>query len=195
MAHDVSGIILAGGLNSRFGGIIKANIVIEGETIISRILSVLRQHCSEIIVATNYPDEFRDLVNVKMVHDIIPGAGPLGGIHAGIKSSEYDTVFAIAGDMPFPDSKIIGDQINTFTASGHDILTAKVGNRIETLHSVFSRRILNDLERFLSVQGRRSVRDFLNESDTEYFEIPDTEKNRRSFTNINFPDDAGKLIS
>lgn len=195
MANDVTGIILAGGRNSRFGGIVKANIVVEGEKIISRIIKELRKHCSGIIVATNYPEEFSDLVNVRMVQDIIPGAGPLGGIHAAIKSSESEIVFVIAGDMPFPDGTLIGEQISTFTTSGHDILTAKIGDRIETLHSVFSSRIIDDLGRYLSEEGRRSVRDFLEESDTAYFEIPDTSGNRRIFTNINFPDDAGKIIN
>ena len=38
MAGKISGVILAGGAGSRFNGMMKPKIVIDGETIISRII-------------------------------------------------------------------------------------------------------------------------------------------------------------
>jgi hypothetical protein len=38
MIHNISGVILAGGASKRFNGLIKAKIVIDGRTIISRII-------------------------------------------------------------------------------------------------------------------------------------------------------------
>ncbi|MCU0457289.1 MAG: molybdenum cofactor guanylyltransferase [Bacteroidales bacterium] len=190
MAPVTTGVILAGGKNIRFGGITKANVVIEGETIISRILRVFRGLFDEIIIVTNNPEEFRSIRNVRLVEDIIRGAGPLGGIHAALKSSKSEAIFVIAGDMPFPDRRIIEDQMGRFSAANHDILTVKIGNLVEPLHSVFSKKIFDDLETFLEQQGRRTVRDFLEESDTAYFDIPDTEEARKAFRNINFPDEV-----
>ena len=48
MANKISGAILAGGSNKRFGGITKSNIVIDGETIISRIISTISDLFDEI---------------------------------------------------------------------------------------------------------------------------------------------------
>jgi molybdopterin-guanine dinucleotide biosynthesis protein A len=195
MTPVTTGVILAGGKNRRFGGLTKANLVVEGETIVSRILRVFRGLFDDIIIVTNNPEEFRYISNVRLVEDIIVGAGPLGGIHAALKSSDSAAIFVIAGDMPFPNKKFIREQIRVFSAADHDILTARVGDLIEPLHSVFSNKILADLETFLSERGRRTARDFLSESDTAYFDIPDTKEARKAFININFPDDLeGKIF-
>ncbi|NMC39101.1 MAG: molybdenum cofactor guanylyltransferase, partial [Bacteroidales bacterium] len=144
---------------------------------------------------TNNPEEFGHIRKVKLVKDIIKGAGPLGGIHAALKTSGGDAIFVIAGDMPFPDSRIIREQTGLFTAASHDILTVRVGNLIEPLHTVFSKGILADLEKYLSKLGQRSVRDFLKESGAVYFDLPDNPEVRRAFININYPDEVGKLSS
>jgi molybdopterin-guanine dinucleotide biosynthesis protein A len=56
MGNRISGVILAGGSNKRFGGITKANVVIDGETIISRIISTISDLFDEIIIVTNKPE-------------------------------------------------------------------------------------------------------------------------------------------
>jgi molybdopterin-guanine dinucleotide biosynthesis protein A len=53
MVHNISGVILAGGSNKRFTGMTKANIVIGGKTIISRIMEIIRDIFDEIIIVTN----------------------------------------------------------------------------------------------------------------------------------------------
>lgn len=52
MYNNISGVILAGGTNKRFGGITKANIVIYGETIASRISETLSEIFGDIIIVT-----------------------------------------------------------------------------------------------------------------------------------------------
>lgn len=194
MAPVTTGVILAGGKNSRFGGISKANVIVEGETIISRIIKVFSGLFSEIIIVTNNPEEFGHIRKVKLVKDIIKGAGPLGGIHAALKSSDGEAIFVIAGDMPFPDRKLIQEQIRMFSEGNHHILTAKIGNLEEPLHSVFSKKILENLETFLAEKGKRTVRDFQKESGAAYFDLPDNPEVRRAFININYPDEVGKVI-
>ena len=101
MPNNISGVILAGGANKRFGGITKAKVVIDGLTIISRIIFVIEDLFSEIIIVTNRSEEFRDLISFKIVEDQYLNAGPLGGIHSALKSSSEDAIFVFAGDMPF----------------------------------------------------------------------------------------------
>ena len=86
MTNRISGVILAGGSNKRFGGITKANVVIDGETIISRIISTISNLFDEIIIVTNKPKEFQEFIQYKIVEDQYLKAGPLGGIHAALKA-------------------------------------------------------------------------------------------------------------
>ena len=62
MGNKISGVILAGGSNKRFGGITKANVVIGGECIISRIISTISGLFDEIIIVTNKPEEFSEFI-------------------------------------------------------------------------------------------------------------------------------------
>ena len=193
MANSISGVILAGGTNKRFGGITKANVVIGGETIISRMISTISNLFSEIIIVTNNPEEFRDFIQYKIVQDQYLKAGPLGGIHAALKASSEDAIFVFAGDMPFLDKEIITDQINEFNKREHDVLIPEVDQFIEPLHAIYRKSVLNDLERFLSAGKSRAVRDFLREVNVGYLNMHKTEKTEKAFANINSPSDLDKI--
>ena len=193
MANRISGVILAGGSNKRFSGITKANVVIDGETIISRIISTISDFFDEIIIVTNKPEEFQEFIQYKIVEDQYLKAGPLGGIHAALKTSSKDAIFVFAGDMPFLNKEIITNQINEFNNTEHDILIPEVDQFIEPLHAIYRKSVLNDLERFLSAGKSRAVRDFLREVNVGYFQVPKTRKTELAFANINSPSDLDKI--
>ena len=193
MKNRISGVILAGGTNKRFGGKTKANVVIGGKTIISRMISTISDLFDEIIIVTNNPIEFKDLTQYKIVQDLFLKAGPLGGIHAALNASSEDAIFVFAGDMPFLDKEIISDQINEFNKREYDVFIPKVDQFIEPLHAIYRKTVLNDLEIFLSTGKSKAVRDFLSEENVGYLQIPNTEKTELAFSNINSPSDLGKI--
>lgn len=193
MESSITGVILAGGTNKRFAGKTKANVVIEGITIMSRIISAIDVFFLELIIVTNNPEEFMEFSQCKIIKDIYLKAGPLAGIHAAMKSSSKDAVFVFAGDMPFPDKKIIAGQIYEFNKGKCDVLIPKIGQYIEPLHAIYRKSLLNDLETFISEKKNRAVRDFLAEIHVDYMHIPDTEQNKRAFTNINSPSDLDNI--
>ena len=194
MECGISGVILAGGANKRFGGITKSNIIINGESIISRIIGNINDFFEEIIIVTNTPSEFPEFVNCKIAVDQYLKAGPLGGIHAALKSSKQDAIFVFAGDMPFLKKEIIAEQINQFRLMEYDILIPKIGRFIEPLHSIYRISVLSDLERFITREKKRSVRDFISEMNVGYMQIQESEENKRAFTNINYPSDIAQII-
>jgi molybdenum cofactor guanylyltransferase len=193
MDSSITGVILAGGANKRFAGKTKANVVIEGITIMSRIISAIDVFFPELIIVTNNPEEFMEFSQCKIIKDIYLKAGPLGGIHASMKSSSKNAVFIFAGDMPFPDKKIIAGQIHEFNKGNCDVLIPKIGQFIEPLHAIYRKSLMNDIERFLSEQKNRAVRDFLSEVNVNYLQIPETDQNKRAFTNINSPYDLDNI--
>ena len=73
MAHSCSGVILAGGLNSRMGGRNKAFLEIGGETILARILQTYGAFFDDILVVTRRPDLYPDTFEgrpVRVVTDV-----------------------------------------------------------------------------------------------------------------------------
>ena len=194
MGCRISGVILAGGASKRFGGITKSNIVIGGERIISRIINSINGIFDEIIIVTNNPSEFREFTTCRIVGDQYLKAGPLGGIHAALKSSANDAIFVFAGDMPFLSKEIIAEQINRFSLKEYDILIPLIGGFIEPLHSIYRLTVLGDLERFLTGGKNRSVRDFIKNLNVGYLKIEDSEENKRAFTNINSQSDISGSV-
>jgi molybdopterin-guanine dinucleotide biosynthesis protein A len=187
--RNISGVILAGGANKRFHGKVKAKAVIGGKTIISRIIDTVSEVFSEIIIITNTPEEFIEFSNYKLAADQFLNAGPLGGIHAALKSSSNEAIFVFAGDMPLLDKNLIIRQIDFYNNSKCDILVPAIQNYSEPLHAIYNISILNRLEEYLSGSNDYAVREFFRRVDVNYLKLEDSEKIKRAFTNINSPSD------
>jgi len=96
----MSAVVLAGG-DSRRMGTDKAFLKMPGgETIIETILSKLARLSEEMILVTNRPQRYEPL-GVKVVADIYPGKGSLGGVYTGLCAMSHSHGLVVACDMPF----------------------------------------------------------------------------------------------
>jgi molybdopterin-guanine dinucleotide biosynthesis protein A len=187
--RTISGVILAGGANKRFQGEIKAKAVIGGKSIISRIIDTISEVFSEIIIVTNTPEEFKEYNNYKLAGDQFLNAGPLGGIHAALKTSSKEALFVFAGDMPLLDKDLIIRQIDFYYSNKCDVLVPEIQNYTEPLHAIYNISILNSLEEYLSCGNDYAVREFFRKVDVNYLRLEDSERIKNAFTNINSPSD------
>jgi molybdopterin-guanine dinucleotide biosynthesis protein A len=189
MNKNISGVILAGGAGKRFNGSIKPKIIVEGKTIISRILESFDGLFDEIIIVTNTPDEFYGFSSCKITGDQFVDRGPLGGIHAALKMTVSEAIFVVAGDMPYLRKDFILRQIESFEKGNCQVLIPKINNFIEPLHGIYSKSILNSLEEYLLNNSDNAIYKFISLTDVGYMEIGDSEDSSKAFTNINYPSD------
>jgi len=189
MKKNISGVILAGGAGKRFNGSIKPKIIVEGKTIISRILESFDGLFDEIIIVTNTPDEFYGFSSCKITGDQFVDRGPLGGIHAALKMTVSEAIFVVAGDMPYLRKDLILRQIESFEKGNCQVLIPKINNFIEPLHGIYSKSILNRLEEYLLNNSDNAIYKFISLTDVGYMEIGDSEDSSKAFTNINYPSD------
>lgn len=98
--HAVSGAILAGGLARRLGGADKAALLVHGRSILERQLEVLGGVASDVFIVANDPARSSGS-GVRVVADVVPGIGPLGGIYTALVSASSPQVLVLACDMPF----------------------------------------------------------------------------------------------
>lgn len=189
MVPDVTAAILAGGTAKRMGGIIKPAVVVGGQTILSRMLSVLNDVFTEIIIVSNSPEQFYSQYNLPVVPDIIKGKGPLGGIHSALLNSVGQAVFVFAGDMPLIDKSLILSQIVRYKKLDSDIVVPRSGEFIEPLHAIYSKNVSGTLEKFLLEGNGNAVRDFLNIAGAAFFEPGGQTGFKKAFLNINSPAD------
>ena len=92
--------IVAGGRGRRLGGLDKSQLVIGGRRIIDRQLAVLGQVAPRVLLVTDDHNRFRTS-GLPVCDDVLPGAGPLGGLHTALTRSPGRRTLVVAGDLPF----------------------------------------------------------------------------------------------
>jgi len=185
MKCTLSAVILAGGEGRRAGGRPKTDLVVGGEKIISRMLIVIREIFDEVIIVTNSPEKFTELRDCRIVTDIFEGSGPLGGIHAAMKSSQSKALFVFAGDMPFLDKSIINRQIEEYYSGSFAALIPVVDTLEEPLHGIYSNSNLDETEKILNGTAKPAVKELLANISTGYMKLPSSPEIIKAFININ----------
>jgi molybdopterin-guanine dinucleotide biosynthesis protein A len=157
----ISGVILAGGASSRFGGKTKSTMTVGGVSIISRMIETLSEIFDEIIIVTNKPEEFQEFRKCKIVRDEYKKVGPLGGIHAAMNVSSNPAIFVFAGDMPFITKELIVSQVKLYNELKCDVLIPRMDTYDEPLHAIYSLITFIKLDYFLLTSREYAIRDFL----------------------------------
>ncbi len=149
----MTGVVLAGGQSRRMGTD-KALLPVGGRSIIQRIVEVLHGVFPHLLVVTNTPADYAFL-GIRMVADLLPGYGALGGLHAALFHAPTPLAFVVACDMPFLNPEVIRLLISE--AKGWDVVVPRLGGHLEPLHAVYSRRCLKPLESLLEQGGRKLI--------------------------------------
>ena len=95
--------ILAGGRARRFDGQDKSALVVGGQTILERQVSMLAELTDDIlIVGSRHPLPMNGSHTVvRQMTDRIPDCGPLGGLDAALSACRSEALIVLACDMPF----------------------------------------------------------------------------------------------
>src|SRR5215469_2143568 len=103
VSTDVSAFILAGGRSTRMGTD-KAFVMLDGRTLLARMLELARSVCADVRIVG---DRTKFGAFAAVVEDIFPTCGPLGGIHAALRSSKTDLNLIFAVDIPFLSTEFL----------------------------------------------------------------------------------------
>lgn len=97
-----SAAILAGGQARRFDGQDKGALLVGGQTILERQLSVLREVADDILlVGSRRPLRLPGDAQTRQIEDRVPDSGPLAGLDAALTACRAETLIVVACDMPF----------------------------------------------------------------------------------------------
>ncbi|HMR99508.1 MAG TPA: molybdenum cofactor guanylyltransferase [Anaerolineales bacterium] len=129
--------IQAGGASSRMGED-KALKLFLGRPLIQRVVDRLQSIADELIVTTNHPADL-SFLNLRLISDVKPGRGALGGLYTAIASAAHPLVAVIACDMPFASAKLIQLSVEIMEKENVDVVIAKNDEGYEPLHAVYRR--------------------------------------------------------
>jgi molybdenum cofactor guanylyltransferase len=158
-ADDIAGFVLAGG-HSRRMGTDKARIAWDRGTLLTHAVDRMRQVASRVFVVGSVEG-----APVRVLPDLFPETGPLGGLQAAIAQTVTDWNLFLAVDMPLVPARMSAvvpltktPDATTHSARNSDNFadcTASL-DRFQPLCALYHRRVLSDFERALS-KGEYSI--------------------------------------
>lgn len=192
----MTSIILAGGKGTRLGRD-KLREVVGGDVMLQRVIDRLASVNDEILVVVAQGQDTPVLPEgARVLVDLYPAGGALGGLYTGLLASSSFHCLAVAGDMPFLNPSLLGYMMHI--SPGNDIVIPRIGERLEPLHAVYSKDCLDILRQQIE-QGKRSLQDFVKQVSlkhkvryVEEAEIDRFDPEHLSFFNINTPADLEK---
>lgn len=133
-APVLSGLVLAGGRSRRMGTD-KAVLTYRGERLADRAVRVLDEVCAEVLLAPG--DRALGMPGRREVADALPGAGPVGGLLAGLEAATHPLVAVLAVDHLHARAAVFRELARAW--AGEDAVVPEVDGRVQPLHGVWAR--------------------------------------------------------
>jgi molybdopterin-guanine dinucleotide biosynthesis protein A len=192
MKFPCTGVILAGGMNTRFSGHDKAFLSIGGKRIIDHLYSIFNALFEDIILVTNDPYKYLEW-DINIVTDLYPVRSSLTGIHAGLFYTSNPFAFFAACDTPFLKKELVKILLNNIE-QGVDVVVPETKAGFEPLCAVYSKECLRQVEQQI-IQNKLAIRHLFKKRRVK--KIPEKILREKdpdliSFFNINTPQDQEK---
>lgn len=192
--NEITGVILAGGKSKRMG-VDKATLKIGRHHLIDYPLSVLSNIFENVFVVTNGTliGKLRKILcqsytGVRIMKDIIPNHGALGGIYTALHHADTRHVFVTACDMPFIKEDFIRFMLKKLDPV-HDVLIPESPGGIETLHAFYKKTLIPVIKDFM-LKDKNKIKDFFSDVNVCYLPWEDVvvfDSAGKMFRNINTP--------
>ena len=190
--ESTTGVILSGGLSTRFSGFNKSFLFINGKRIIEHIYLLFENLFDEIIIVSNDPVLYLDF-DTKIISDFFSVRSSLTGIHTGLSAAKNNNIFITACDTPFLEKELIKTIIN-YKTKNFDIVVPKTANGFEPLCALYSKSSLHNIENNLKNGNYKIMSCFKNNKIKSIPEtiLRDKDPHLLSFFNINNKDDFNR---
>ncbi|MBN2079333.1 MAG: molybdenum cofactor guanylyltransferase [Spirochaetes bacterium] len=181
---DFTAFIIAGGRSSRFGED-KALFHYRGKTLLEHVIGTIRPAIPHIAVIADLDGKY-DIPGVPCYGDLVPGYGPLGGLHAALHRLERGSAFLFPCDMPYLNEDLIRYMMSA--SGGFDVTVPYYGGYYQPLHAIYSPHCIGPVERCIEKNLRRIIAfyDDVTVRRIREDEIRGLVDPYRAFRNINF---------
>jgi molybdopterin-guanine dinucleotide biosynthesis protein A len=165
-------------------------------------VSLVARLCRDVVVVLNDPQDWPDLP-ARLITDIYPDGGALGGIYSGLLSAQHDYALAVACDMPFLSADLLCAMLAR--PRDYDVLvprslrpgTTRNALDVESLHAIYAKACLEPMRMALE-GGRRQIATFFPQVRVAYVEPEETTRYDpagRSFMNVNTPEQMAEAAT
>lgn len=172
----------------------------DGPTLLEHTVALLARLCDDLVVVLNDPDAWPGLP-ARLVGDVYPAGGALGGIYSGLAAARHAHALVVAADMPLLNEALLRWMIEQ--PRDYDVLVPRLAddrerggkprNRlgVESLHAIYSRACLEPMARQLDA-GNPQVIGFFPEVRVRIVEavaFAELDPQGHAFRNVNTPEE------
>jgi molybdenum cofactor guanylyltransferase len=186
--------ILAGGKSQRMGRD-KAFLPFLGRPLIYRVMDGLTALTDDLLVIAPRTDEYLAL-GVRIVPDLLPGRGPLGGLYTALASASHPLVAVVPCDAPFISPDLLAHERDLVAASADlDAVVPSSSEGLEPFHAVYRRDTCLPIIRETLDAGEQQVIAWYPQARVRFMTEQGTatfDPLGRIFMNLNTPDEFAR---
>jgi molybdopterin-guanine dinucleotide biosynthesis protein A len=188
--EEVTAFVMAGGKSRRMGRD-KAFLEFGGKPLLAHMLQ-LAGSAAPVVRIVGPAEKLAGWGEV--IEDVVPGRGPLGGIHAALSGSVTELNLVVAVDLPFVQPRFLSYLVGRAGSNTAVVVVPRVGGRLHPLCAVYRRSFRERAARALAA-GHNQIFPLLHPADTLLVE--ETELARLSFPcemfdNLNTPEEYAR---
>jgi len=184
---DLMAFILAGGKSTRMGTD-KAFVMLDGQTLLSRMLDLARSVTTNVRIVGS-AEKFSEFAPT--IEDLFPGCGPLAGIHAALRSAQTDRNLILAVDVPFLSREFLAFMIARSREREADVTIVRTVDGWQPLCAIY-KRVFADLAEISLREGHYKIDALFEAASVSVIDEDDLRLNAFSsslFRNLNTPDE------
>ncbi|ROH84101.1 molybdenum cofactor guanylyltransferase [Pseudomethylobacillus aquaticus] len=190
-SHPISGLILAGGLARRMGGLDKGLADYRARPMIVSVLERLRPQVSEVLINANrHQTQYAAFGHPVISDHITDFAGPLAGIAAGMRASRHALLLCVPCDAPLLAADLAPRLLAALLETDAEIAVASSAGQTQPVFCLCRTQLLPGLQQFLQ-QGGRKVDHWQNSIKCVHVRFDDAS----AFCNINTLDELEALAA
>jgi molybdopterin-guanine dinucleotide biosynthesis protein A len=183
---NVTGIVLAGGMGRRMGGVDKGLLPFQGKPMVAHVLERLRPQVAEILVNANREIDAYAQFGFPVIPDAIGGyAGPLAGLHCGLSAARHPLAVTVPCDSPFLPADLVARLHAALQQNDADLAVARTGDQPHPVFCLCRTSVLPNLTQFLAGGGRKIDAWYASLNTVEVAFDDEAE----AFANINTPEE------
>lgn len=183
----IAAVILAGGKSRRMGRD-KLALPIGGRTLLEAAVCRFSEEFEDVYLSVADAGKYPEIAAGRIV-DILPGAGPLSGLHAALSVLPCEGVFLVAADLPFSDP-LCAKRIIKLCGDKEACVVALPDGKLEPLFAFYRATLVHKCEDAIR-SGDYRMTEILRNADTRYITPVELGElwDERLIININRPED------
>jgi molybdenum cofactor guanylyltransferase len=153
---SVTGLVLAGGMGRRMDSRDKGLVEFRGKAMVAHVIERLSPQVQTLLVNANRSLDLYSAFGYPTISDGFAGfAGPLAGLHAGLKHCATPFIVTAPCDSPFLPLDLVARLYAALQDNIAELAVAKTGDQAQPVFALYSASLLPSLTQFLESGGRK----------------------------------------